>query len=399
MVYISKILEPYALKICIVTQSYYPKPGGVTEVAHYTAVGLRRRGHDVTIVTTHFAARNRDEQGIIRIGRNFVVPVNGAWVNVTGGLGIRRRLREIFEREHFEIIQTHCPLVPTLPLQALMAAGCRQKVVGTFHAAAEGNIAYRIFQKPLRKRACRLDHRIAVSNSAARFAGRYFPGDYEIIPNGIDCSRFHPDIEPLPELKDGRLNILFVGRMDRRKGLHHLIKAIPIAQKRLNRKMRLLLIGEEGLRNLFRARPFRLFGAEIRPVGRISPSVLPRYYASADIFCSPATGRESFGIILLEAMASGIPIIASDIEGYRGVLSDGVEGFLVPPRDPERIADALLELANDPLMRKEMGKRGRAKSLVYDWAAVVDMLELSFLNLLDRRSEKPTPRKIHQTVG
>lgn len=379
------------MKIGIVTQSYYPKPGGVTEVAHHTAAELRRRGHSVTIITTRYSGKELPEEDIIRIGRNILLPVNGAWVNVTAGWGLKRKLREIFAEGGFDIIQTHCSLVPTLPLIALAAAGGRHKIVGTFHATAKSNFAYRFFQRYLEPKARRLDRRIAVSEPAMQFANRYFPGHYEIVPNGVDCSRFDPHVEPLDHLMDDALNILYVGRMDRRKGLPYLFRALAIVQKGLNRKIRLVLVGEGRLRRMFMRRPANLHGAEIVAAGRVPPDELPRYFASADIFCSPATGQESFGIVLLEAMASGVPVVASDIAGFRRVVSHGEDGLLAANRDPGSIARAILDLGSDPSARLEMGKRGRKKALTYSWPLVTDSLERVFLDTLGTEPARAAP--------
>ncbi|HER43007.1 MAG TPA: glycosyltransferase family 1 protein, partial [Candidatus Eisenbacteria bacterium] len=301
------------MKIGIVTQSYYPKPGGVTEVVHHTAAELRRSGHDVTIITTRYGPGRRKEPGVIRIGRNVLFPANGAWTNVTAGWRLRHQLEEIFRRERFDIIQTHCPLVPTLPALTLLADRQGARLVGTFHAAAESNFLYALLRPLVEWGAANLDHRIAVSEPCRDFNAKYFPGDYEIIPNGIDTDRFHPGIPPIEGLRDGKLNILFVGRMDRRKGLPHLFRALPLIQRHIPRLVRLILVGEGNMRRRVMPRPISLGGAEITAVGRVDAGLLPRYYASADIFCAPATGRESFGIVLLEAMATGVPIVASDI--------------------------------------------------------------------------------------
>ncbi len=363
------------MKIGIVTQSYYPKPGGVTEVVAHSARELRRRGHEVVVITTSYTGRNGPEPGIIRIGRNVLLPVNGAWVNVTAGVGLKRRLRSIFEREAFDVVHTHCPLVPTLPVLTLQITGCGHRTVGTFHATAERNIGYALFRRPLMKLAGRLDARIAVSSSAERFASRYFPGRYEIVPNGIDCERFNPDIEPFTEWRDERLNVLFVGRMDRRKGLPDLFRALSVAQRKAKRGIRLILVGEGKLRKMLTPKPLDFHGAEIVAVGRVDPAVIPRYYRTADIFCNPAIGQESFGIVLLEAMASGIPVIASSIPGFRHVVTHGHEGFLVPPHTPAALADAILELGSDPTLRMDLGARGRQKALAYRWPTVIDSLE------------------------
>ena len=376
------------MKIGIVTQSYYPKPGGVTEVVHHTAVALRRLGHEVTIITTRYDLHATKEPGVIRIGRNILFPANGAWTNVTAGRALRHRLEEIFRRKRFDIIQTHCPLVPTLPLLTLFADSAGARIIGTFHAAAEKNRLYSLFRRPLDRVAKRLDYRLAVSEPAKEFAAQYFPGEYEIIPNGIDCRRFNPDIPPVDGLRDGKLNILFVGRMDRRKGLPNLFKALPIIQRSIPRLVRLILVGEGSLRRKVMPRPINLGGAEIMSVGRVDAHLLPRYYASADVYCAPATGRESFGIVLLEAMASGVPVVASDIPGFRRVVTRGRDGILAAPGSPEEIAYAVTRIASDPAMTARMTAAGRDKALSYDWESVTVRLEETFRKVL-RLEEKP----------
>jgi phosphatidylinositol alpha-mannosyltransferase len=378
------------MKIGIVTQSYYPKPGGVTEVVHHTATELRGLGHDVTIITTRYDGRRKKEPGIIRIGRNILFPCNGAWTNVTVGWRLRRQLEDIFRRERFDIIQTHCPLVPTLPALTIVSDLSGAKLVGTFHAAAEKNFLYALLRPLVEWGAGHLDHRIAVSEAARDFVSKYFPGEYEIVPNGIDSTRFHPDNPPVEGLRDGKLNILFVGRMDRRKGLPYLFKALPIIQRSIPRLVRLILVGEGDLRRKVMPRPISLGGAEIMAVGRVDAELLPRYYASADIFCAPATGRESFGIVLLEAMATGVPIVASDIPGFRKVIKSGKDGILVAPGSPAEIADAVARIASDPAMAARMTTAGREKALAYDWSSVTLRLEESFRNVL-RGEKDPAP--------
>ncbi len=388
------------MKIGIVTQSYYPKPGGVTEVVAHSARELLRRGHGVTVITTSYPGRNGPEPGIIRIGRNVLLPVNGAWVNVTAGVGLKRRLRLIFEREAFDVVHTHCPLVPTLPILTLQITGCGHRTVGTFHATAERHIGYALFRRPLMKLAGRLDARIAVSASAERFAVRYFPGSYEIIPNGVDCERFNPDVEPLARWRDNRLNVLFVGRMDRRKGLPDLFRALSVAQRKTKRGVRLILVGEGKLRGMLTPKPLDFHGAEIVSVGRVDPAVIPRYYRTADIFCAPATGQESFGIVLLEAMASGIPVIASAIPGFRHVVTHGREGFLVPPHTPAALADAILELGSDPTLRRDLGALGRRKALAYHWPAVIDSLERVLFRVISTDADaRQASKHVQQTTG
>jgi phosphatidylinositol alpha-mannosyltransferase len=294
---------------------------------------------------------------------------------------------------------THCPLVPTLPLLALEAAGRDQKIVGTFHAAAQSNAGYALFRKPLAKRARRLDLRIAVSEPARAFANSYFPGDYEIVPNGIDCDRFNPRIEPLSPPTEKALTILYVGRMDKRKGVPYLLQALPLARKNMKRDIRLIMVGEGKLRGALLHRPIPMNGIEIVLAGRVSPEDLPRYYTSADIFCSPATGRESFGIVLLEAMASGIPVVASDIPGYRRVVSDERDGLLAAPRDPSALAAAILRLEKDPQGRDELGRNGVEKAHLFDWPTITARLEKALLRSIGETESAREPEAIHQGIG
>lgn len=388
------------MKIGIVSQSYYPKPGGVTEVVAHSARELRRRGHDVTVITAAYSVGDGSEPGVIRIGRNLLLPVNGAWVNVTAGVGLKRQLRSIFEQGAFDVVHTHCPLVPTLPILTLQITGCGHRTVGTFHAAADRHPGYSLFRRPLLKLAGRLDARIAVSPSAEKFARRYFPGRYETIPNGIDCERFNPHVEPLERWRDDRLNILFVGRMDRRKGLPYLFHAVSAAQKRSKRGIRLILVGEGRLRGAMTRKPLNFHGAEIVAAGRVDPDLIPRYFRTADIFCSSATGRESFGIVLLEAMASGVPVIATAIDGFRQVVEHGREGFLVPPHDHTTLAGAILELGADPDLRAALGTRGREKALTYHWPAVIDSIESVFFRVTGMDAPvRPTSEHAQRIIG
>ena len=167
----------------------------------------------------------------------------------------------------------------------------------------------------------------------------------------------------------------------------------------MNRNIRLILVGEGKLRSVLLHRPIPLHGVEIVTTGRVSPEDLPRYYRSADIFCSPATGRESFGIVLLEAMASGVPVIASDIPGYRRVLSHEREGLLVTPRDPRALAEAILRLESDSSGRTKLGMQGMDKAHLYDWSIVTKKLEKVFDRALGETGSERKPSAIYQGIG
>ena len=359
------------MKVAMVSQSYYPSLGGVTEHVHHLSSALRSLGHDVTVITAGPAPNGGDDgTGVVRIGRNALFPINGAFVNVTVGLSLRRRLGDIFKHHDFDIIHIHSPLEPTLPLAALMAArGVDCPVVGTFHMSARVSPAYEVFADVLRTYAFRLDVRIAVSRAARRFAMRYFPGDYRLIPNGVAYGRFARPTPEVPELADGRINILFVGRLDMRKRAPSLIAAFKTL-RREEPGSRLIVVGKGFMEPACRVAAYPLAGKDVVFTGRVSPADLPSYYNSSDIFCSVPGGSESFGIVLLEAMAAGLPVVATAIEGYREIVSDGEDGLLVTPGDTAGLARALARLAGDDGLRTAMGRMGRQKAARFDWSHI-----------------------------
>lgn len=245
--------------------------------------------------------------------------------------------------------------------------------IGTFHAAA-GRPGY-YFGWPVSaviiyRRTPKLRAKIAVSTAAQRYHKKWVRGDFQVIPNGVDVNMFSPGVKPIPEYCDGKLNILFVGRLENRKGLSYLLKAYRnIKQKAPNTR---LIVAGPGriLRRRYEGFVENNGIKDVVFVGHVSEEMKPRYFSTADIFCAPATGRESFGIVLLEAMATGKPVVASSIEGYRCVITNGVEGILVPPKSDKKLAQALLKLIDDPELRQKMGKNGYEKAKQYSWDKV-----------------------------
>ncbi|MBU1879551.1 MAG: glycosyltransferase family 4 protein, partial [Chloroflexi bacterium] len=284
---------------------------------------------------------------------------------------LSRQVREILRRERFDIVHVHEPLMPALCPTVLWHSHAVN--VGTFHAYREKFRGYQYSKPLLRRFFNRIDGLIAVSPAARDYVNMYFPARYTVIPNGIDVARFaDPDIEPLPAYNDeAHRNILFVGRMEKRKGLKYLLRAFPIV-KQACPEARLIVVGEGRLRAGFQQAIADSGLPNVDFCGYVSAEDLPRYHRSAHVFCAPATGFESFGIVLLEAMAAGLPVVASDIVGFRAVVSHGGEGLLVTPRDPEELARALILLLRNRELGASMGERGREKSANYDWSAVAD---------------------------
>ena len=358
------------LKIGIVSPYGYPHPGGVNEHVRFTYEAMRRLGHDVWIITSKYGRERESEGHIIRLGTGWAAPANGSVGRVTLGLRFKRQAREVLRAHRFDILHFHEPFVPFLSPTMLDASETVN--IATFHAFGGFSPSYWIGSKFTGRLAGRLHGRIAVSGAARHFINRYFPGDYRIIPNGVDLDRFAA-AEPFEELRDGTLNILFVGRFEERKGLIHLLKAYHRLRKR-KVDARLLVVGagpkEREYRRYVGLRGIR----DVEFLGRVDDEDKVRYFASADIYCAPNTGQESFGIVLLEAMAAGVPIVASDIHGFKRVVERNVQGILVEPRNPRALAAALYALARDPDLRDEMGEAGRARAPEFSWDRVTERI-------------------------
>jgi phosphatidyl-myo-inositol alpha-mannosyltransferase len=358
------------LKVGIVSPYGYPHPGGVNEHVRFTYEAMRRMGHDVWIITSKYGRQRESEGHIIRLGTGWAAPANGSVGRVTLGLRFKRQAREVLEAQAFDILHFHEPFVPFL--SPTMLDQSRTVNVATFHAFGGFSPSYWIGKRFAGRLAERLHGRIAVSGAARHFIDRYFPGDYTIIPNGVDLDRF-TNAEPYENLRDGTLNILFVGRLEERKGFIHLLKAYHRLRKR-KVDARLLVVGAGP-----KLREYKRFVGlrgirDVEFLGRVSDDEKVRYFASADIYCAPNTGQESFGIVLLEAMAAGVPIVASDIHGFKRVVERNVQGLLVEPRNPRALAAALYTLARDPDLRHEMGDAGRARAPEFSWDRVTERI-------------------------
>jgi phosphatidylinositol alpha-mannosyltransferase len=362
------------VKIALVSPYDYPYPGGVTNHVRHLYREFTTLGHEVRIMAPS-SNRNleRDEVDVYRIGNVRRVPANGSIARITLSFRLARRVREVLVSEAFDVVHAHEPLMPSLPPTVLKYSDALN--VGTFHAYRGSYYGYFYGRPVLRRVFTKLDARIAVSRAAKRFVRQYFMAPYRIIPNGVEVARFNPDlVQPLPQFDDGRPNILFVGRPEKRKGFGYLLRAYPHIKSAFP-QARFLVVGAGNWEESpYRAYIERHHMRDIVIIGRVSDEDLPRYHRTAQVFCSPAVSGESFGIVLLEAMASGLPIVASNIEGYAQVLTDGAEGVLVPPRDEHAVAGAVCRLLQDPSLRQTMGEHGRVTALQYSWERVAEQV-------------------------
>ena len=359
------------MKIGLVTPYIYPLHGGVNDHVHYLYQNLLRNGHDVRIISATHGFQRSTEGDVVRLGRGFSVPANGSMGTLTVSPRFVSQVRDMLNEERFDLLHFHEPFVPFLSLVTLGQS--RSVNIATFHAYAGWSPAYEFGKRMLGGYARRLDGRIAVSAAARHFIDRYFPGDYKVIPNGVDLRRFQ-GVEPFGRYRDGVHNILFVGRFEERKGVMQLLKAYRVLRKR-GVNARLLVIGggpgEREVRRYLATR--RLGGVEL--LGRVSDEDKARYFATADVYVSPATGRESFGIVLLEAMAAGCPVVCSDIHGYRSVVRRDQQAILVPPRDRDALVDALERVLGDPALRARMREACLERAPQFSWENVTAKVE------------------------
>jgi phosphatidylinositol alpha-mannosyltransferase len=354
------------VKIGLVSPYVYPLPGGVTQHVRYLYENLRLRGHDVRILTSSHGLQRASEGDVIRIGKGFSMPVNGSVGTITLSPRFVSQVRATLEREQFDLLHFHEPFVPFLsPIILRLSTSVN---IATFHAYGGFSPSYEFGSRVMKGSAARLHGRIAVSGAAKHFIDRYFPGEYRVIPNGVDIDRFRKAV-PLARWQDGPRNLLFVGRFEPRKGLIELLKAYRILRK-TGCDCRLLAVGTGPLGR--EARRYvatrRLKGVEF--LGRVTDEEKAQLYRTADVYIPPAPGGESFGIVLLEAMAAGTPIVASDIHGYKGVVRRGREALLVPPREPKALAAAIARLLRDDALRAAMGAAGMERAQEFSWERV-----------------------------
>jgi len=351
------------------------------------------RGHDVRVLAPfdppgrisrvlHRAQAERRElpDYLIPLGRTAGFGANGSVSNLApfpaGGVVAPRRAVRAGE---FDVIHVHEPLVPLVGWNATL--GAHVPVVGTFHAYATKPLPNYIANAVGARRLFnRLSARIAVSEAAAWTGRRWFGGEYTIIPNGVNIEAAPTD--PVPP--SAELQILFVGRPEERKGLPILLTAFNALVEHV--PCRLTVIGaerEDVLRYV--ADPDLLRFMDVR--GRVSGPDLWEALHRADVLCAPSLSGESFGMVLTEAFAAGTPVIASAIAGYSDVVSDGVDGLLVPPGDPQRLAEELQRVHHEPERLREMGRAARRSAERYAWPRVADLVT----EVYERAIEVPKP--------
>jgi phosphatidylinositol alpha-mannosyltransferase len=363
-------------------------PGGVGQHIHHLDGELRSMGHKSWILGPCSDESASLPANVIRVSQTVMpFPAGGSIVRLDASPATYPRVKGILDRHRFDIIHVHEPLVPMLPWAVLRHS--RSVNIGTFHATRDTDDTHTAYAwgKPIIEPIFnRLHGLIAVSEPAREMVSQYYPGDYRIIPNGVDFKRFgRGDVAPIERFADGRPTVLFVGRLDKRKGFRHLLAAFGRVQAALP-DARLLVVGGYRTQSADKYRDYveEHDLRDVHFVGRVSDEELPRYYHTADVFCAPSTGFESFGIVLLEAMAAGTPVVASDISGYRTIVTHGAEGLLVPAESEGALAQALTGLLCDEPGRRRMGEAGRVTAQRYNWPRVAAQVAAYYEEVLVR---------------
>jgi len=363
------------VRIALVCPYAWEASGGVQVHVRNLATKLRERDHEVVVLAP--AARRPAEPWVRAVGRPLRVPYRGTVAPIAPFSF--RRTRAALRALRPDVIHVHEPLTPSVSMYATLAADA--PVVATVHAYLDRSYAMELAAPVLRRIWGRVDQGIAVSEAAAMFLRRALPeADLEIVPNGVDVGAF-AGATPREDLPDGR-RILWVNRLDAQKRFPVTLAAFSKVVAEVPEAV-LVVVGDGKDRDALRLLTASVL-ERVDMRGTEPNAAVPGYHAACEVFVASASGQESFGIVLVEAMAAGVAIVATDIPGYREVITDGVDGLLVPPRDPEAVAAGIVRLLTDPDRAARLAEAGRARARAFDWPVIVDRLEALYGGAIER---------------
>ncbi|MGH2829628.1 MAG: glycosyltransferase family 4 protein, partial [Actinomycetota bacterium] len=317
--------------------------------------------------------------GVISVGRSVGIRYNGAIARLAFGPRVRARVRVALRRAQPDVVHVHEPFVPSVSMLATLAA--KVPVVATFHVSAPRSRLLRAARLPLRAITRKIDVGIAVSEEARRTVERATRIPVRVIPNGVDLDRY----AGVSAVDIGAETVCYFGRLERRKGVRVLCEAFARI-KRDCPTARLVVAGDGPDREACEAAVAPAFRDDAVFMGRVSDEAKLSVIAASSVIALPATGGESFGVVLLEAMAAARPVVATAIPGYAAVARDGVEALLVPPADPEALAQAVVRLMGDPALSHRLATAGRARAAEFDWDRIVVDVERSYADALGQAS-------------
>jgi phosphatidylinositol alpha-mannosyltransferase len=387
------------VRVGLVSPYSWTVPGGVNHHVEHLAEELDARGHESWIIAPvgalsparrHVDSRRQTlTERFIPMGNAVPIPSNGSMAYVNFSPQIMARMDRAVRYGRFDVLHVHEPCTPMVAMMAVVMAA--SPVVGTFHAALDASAFYDHGRPAAGAVMRRLDVRVAVSEAARSFPQSRFPGPFRIIPNGVPVEVYAPAIGATKV--PGR--ILFVGRSEPRKGLGVLLQAFTLLRRRVPHAT-LVVAGATRRQVLETERngiPTDLTGVEA--LGWVEDHEKVEQFGQAEILCAPSLAAESFGIVLAEGMAAGVPVVASDLPGYRAVLRDGEAGRLTPPGDPVALADALYEVLQDEERRRRLAAAGLVAAADLSWARITDRIEEAYEDAV----AAPRVRGVHGLPG
>jgi phosphatidylinositol alpha-mannosyltransferase len=370
------------LSICLVSAAYRPYPSGVGEHVHNLGMELARKGHRPHILTTRYPWPHAELLETTRLGRALILPANRSRFTVPVGLSLASHVRRFLAEHGFDIVHCHGIFPPEIAYWAARYASV--PVVVTFHTYGLRlpGLVRGGFHLVFRSLPGSVSARIAVSNAAREWAEPWFPGRYHIIPNGVDTDVFSPRRSRPETVRDLGPYILFVGRLEKRKGLEVLLRAMPQVMRAVP-DINLVVVGSGPLESRCRSLCRELgVGSRTSFLGQVDTDILPGLYANCTLFASPALGGEAMGIVLVEAMAAGTCVVASRIPGYDEVITHDHDGLMVAPGDPSAWADALAHLLSTPTECARLGTAARMRAADFSWPAIAGRIEQVYREVL-----------------
>lgn len=358
------------MRIGMVCPYSFDVPGGVQAHVLQLAEVLRARGHEVSVL----APSSPDGHAllpdyVVSAGKAVAIPYNGSVARLRFSPAAHRKVKKWLAEGDFDVLHLHEPNAPSLSMLALNVA--EGPIVATFHTSTTKSLTLSVVQALLRPMHEKIIGRIAVSDLARRWQMEALGSDAVEIPNGVDVATF-ASASPLPGYPRPGRTVLFLGRYDEpRKGVAVLMDALPALVQRYS-DVQVLIVGR-GDEDELRDDAGDLAG-HLRFLGQVDDAEKAAALRSADVYCAPNTGGESFGIVLTEAMAAGTAVVASDLDAFRRVLRDGVAGRLAPVGDSAALADALIEMLDDDALRARYVAAGAEAVRRYDWSVVADQI-------------------------
>lgn len=358
------------MRIGMVCPYSFDVPGGVQSHVLQLAEVMRERGHHVSVLAPASAeAHAQLPDFVVSGGKAVPIPYNGSVARLRFGPATHRKVKRWLTEGDFDVLHLHEPNAPSLSMLALMIA--EGPIVATFHTSTTKSLTLSVFQGILRPLHEKIVGRIAVSDLARRWQMEALGSDAVEIPNGVDVDSLKSAV-PLDGYPKPGKSVLFLGRFDEpRKGMAVLLAALPALVERVP-GVEVLIVGrgdEDGLRS----QAGELAG-HLKFLGQVSDEEKASALRSVDVYCAPHTGGESFGIVLVEAMAAGTAVVASDLDAFRRVLADGEVGLLVPVEDPTALAGALIKVLEDDGLRRRYVEAASAEVRRYDWSVVADQI-------------------------